>query len=138
VKLSLWLEVPALQPVVDALAREVGNPPFVPHLTLQGNVPHDLDLSAVAAPDELTLSSFGTQGVATRFFCLVADAAPTLPEWPHVSLLYGTDAARSRWPDPMAVAVRFGSSLFGRYDVAAVSLWATDGPVEEWRLVRRR
>jgi hypothetical protein len=135
-KVSLWLEVPALQPVVDALAAEVGNPSFRVHLTVTGTADPDTDLTRVG-PERLSLTSFGTRHDEKRFFCLLAEPSAGLPEWPHVSLVYGTDRACREWPDPMQLSGRFGDRLFGDYDVAAVSLWTTGGPVESWRCFRR-
>lgn len=159
---SLWLEVPDLQPAVAALAADVGNPVFVPHLTLVGQLPWDADDerldAAVRHPSPsatLRLSSYGTQHEGSRFLCLVADAGAELRAvfarlhdvmpgaraehfagWPHVSLLYGTPPAQRRWPDPLHARDRFGGALLGEHRAVAVSVWDTAGDVGSWRRLR--
>jgi hypothetical protein len=160
-KQSVWLEFPTLQPVVDELASEVGDPSFVAHMTLLGTVPDDASqdtprLEAIAAavtgPLDVRFPSFGTRHEEKRYFCLVAEAEPALMRlftsldeqlpgnptesfaaWPHVSLVYGTDEARRRWPNPMQLSERYAGLVPGPHRPSAVALWATDGPVSSWR-----
>lgn len=156
---SVWLEVPSLQRVVSELAAEAGNPSYVPHLTVAGGIDGDpnstataLSAAAPVLPLGLSFARFGTQHEETRWFCLVADQTPSLARlfeaaaavagadavqrfagWPHVSLVYGTAAARVVWPDPLAPAERLGDTLFGDHPAAALTIWRTSGDVATWQ-----
>ena len=161
-KYSLWVEFPHLQPVVDSLAREVGNSSFVPHMTLAAELRGDADGLAVAVgqlaeslkPIEVAFKGLGTQHREHRFLCLLAMASPeldavyarviqafpsaaeeTFREWPHVSLMYGTRAAVLNYPSVKPLQNRFGASLDGRARLDRLSLWRTQGDTAEWRRV---
>jgi hypothetical protein len=165
-KESIWLEFPTLQPVVDQLAAEAGDPPFVAHMTLVGTVPDDAGqdspsleaaAAAVTGPHDVRFPTFGTRYEEKRYFCLVAEAEPALMRlfaavaeqlpgnatesfaaWPHVSLVYGTPEVRRRWPDPMQLSERFAELVPGPHRSSAVARWDTEGPVSSWRRLESR
>ena len=163
IKHSIFIDFLTLQPVVDELATEVGNPTFMPHLTLAGHaIGNSTEIVAIAEqiaaqtePFTITFKGFGTEHREFRFFCLLAErcnamtqlyarvhralpatAAETFVDWPHVSLFYGTAAARAKYPNIDSLVQRYGTELDGEQSVASISVWETNGPVESWRHVQ--
>lgn len=162
-KHSLWLNIPDLQSTVDELAGEAGNSTFVPHMTLIGNYVGTNDQAVAVAQKiaklfskELTVdfSGFDTKGEEFRFFCFLAKpngeldrlygcahgayspaAQETFRDWPHASLLYGTELARSAFPDLELLKARYGETLDGPRTFNEIAVWDTSGDVEDWRLI---
>lgn len=162
-KHSLWLTLPDLQPTVDELAREAGNPAFIPHMTLVGNYQgtsrEAMTLAqriSVLFSSQLSIdfSGFDTRYEEFRFFCFLArpsyeldrlyecthesyKPAPQEPfrGWPHVSLLYGTESAKKAFPDLDELKARYGNTLDGIRNFSEISIVGTNGSVESWNLV---
>ena len=163
IKHSIFIDFPTFQPVVNELATEVGNPTFMPHLTLAGNAIGNANeivaiaeqIAAETEPFTITFKGFGTENREFRFFCLLAEpsaaltklyaqvhrllpttAEETFVSWPHASLFYGTTAARAKYPDIDSLVQRYGTKLDGEQSVASISVWETNGPVPSWRRVQ--
>jgi len=158
-KYSIFINFPQLRALVDQLATEVGNPSFMPHVTLAGHIHASREeaveltkgVAATARPFELEFNGLGTQNREFRFFCLLARPSADLKNiysivhnmipdvsdetfntWPHASLLYGTPSAVKMYPRIDPLIERFGQTLDGMYAVSNISLWETSGPVERW------
>jgi 2'-5' RNA ligase len=159
-KYSIFINLPSLETVAEELAGEVGNPPFMPHVTLAGHLhaaTRDAtsltkQVAGLAEPFDLDFVGFGTLNREFRFFCLLALPSPALasvyeavhniiPEvsgetfnaWPHASLLYGTPSAVKQYASIDPLINRFGQTLDGEYQVSDISLWETNGPIESWK-----
>lgn len=159
-KHSLWLSAPDLQPVVNELAKEATNPTFTPHLTLignfQGTMQEAMDIARKIAQtfnNALTVkfSGFGTQNEEFRYFCLLAEksqeldelykyvhqfyapaASETFRNWPHISLLYGTESARLAFSDTRKLQARYATTLEGARTFGYIEVLESEGGVTDW------
>jgi len=163
IKHSIFIDFPLLQPTVNELAAEVGNPSFMPHMTLAGNAIGETAVIIAAAeqiaartePFTVNFKGFGTEHREFRFFCLLAAPSATLTRlydrvhqalpqtaeetfvsWPHASLFYGTAMALAKYPEIDPLVARYGTKLDGEQSVGSISVWETNGPVPSWRQVR--
>lgn len=162
-KHSLWLNSPNLQPVVNELAKETGNPIFVPHLTLIGNYVGTGSETMMLVQNiasrfkaQLTIdfAGFGTKDEEFRYFCLLAKpnseldrlyeyvhqafklaTQETFRQWPHISLLYGTQSARETYPDIEELAARYEDSLDGPLSFTKITALDTSGDVATWSTI---
>jgi hypothetical protein len=162
-KHSLWLTMLDLQPTVDELAEEAGNPTFIPHMTLIGNYVGTND-DAISLAQKIAksfgrqfavdFSGFDTRNEEYRFFCFLAKpnseldelyehvheahspaAQETFRSWPHASLLYGTESAQSAFPSLDALKARFGETLDGTRNFNEIAVFDTSGGVKAWSLI---
>ena len=163
IKHSIFIDFPLLQPTVNELAAEVGNPPFMPHMTLAGNatgvtaaiIAAAEQIAAQTEPFTVNFKGFGTEHREFRFFCLLAAPSATLTRlydrvhqalpqtaeetfvsWPHASLFYGTPMALAKYPEIDPLVARYGTKLDGEQSVGSISVWETNGSVPSWRRVK--
>ncbi len=160
---SLWLmprvaDQLALQALVDDLSRAFGTPPFIPHMTVQGDLALRLkDACAVAAnvAAELPAQHWPVRGIEQsdawfRAFYLAfeprlafTDALDVaargsatrtgLSPFPHVSLAYGELDAPRKEALRAAIAPRIPSAIV--FDRLAVALSGSTVGVPSWRLL---
>jgi hypothetical protein len=160
---SIWLmpcaaDATTLQALVDELAPQFGQPSFVPHVTIQGDLV--LPLESVAAHTSRLAATCPVQAWPVHdversdffFRCLflrfngnvafdglqrqaqtLSGTADGLSPYPHLSLAYGQVQAHqlALWE---ALRLRFaGRSIV--FDRLAVYLSSKDTPVADWRCV---
>jgi 2'-5' RNA ligase len=109
-------------------------------------------IAEAGKPLELQFEGFGTQHREFRFFCALIKptdalrqlygvvhrtipsvADETFVSWPHASLLYGTAASQAKYPDIEPLVERFGGSLNVKHRADEITLWNTNGPVDDWK-----
>src|SRR5262245_3520993 len=160
---SLWpmpdqTSAERLSALVSSLAVRLGTPVFPPHVTLIHRLARD-EQTIVGLTAEL-IEHFASQAVSlgpvegqSEFFrCLYLRVEPAaslraahvraaeafgVPAdadyLPHLSLVYGRlDSAEK---DRIAASV--ASEVLVTIELTAVEVWRTEGPVREWRPVRR-
>ena len=160
---SIWLmpaaaDGEALQALVDELAPQFGQPAFVPHVTIQGDLA--LPLAAVTDAVRAMAAAWPAQRWPVQqlersdyfFRCLYLRFAPTaafaglqqaaqafartaegLSPYPHLSLAYGQVQPR-QLPLFDALQARFAGQGVG-FDRLAVVLSSKDIPIADWRSV---
>ena len=161
-KFSLFLDLPQLKNTVDSLAIEVGNPSFMPHITLASHLSMDAtsviegvkSIAGMTKPFDITFDGLGTENREFRFLCLLAvqseplkrlygqvhqtfpvSSKETFVAWPHASILYGTQKTIEKYPTIEPFLDRFGDSLNTTTKIDAISIWDTSGSVAQWKLV---
>lgn len=157
---SLWLMPPAnlrerYARIIRRLAAAYDTPPFLPHVTLLGELPGPPELvrarctalAAQIAPYELRLTAIGYQDVFFRALFVRVDPTPPVlaaydravaqfpqeqpaPYMPHLSLLYG-DFPAERKPS-MTAAV--GEDVSGQFRAEALYLVDVARPIEQWQV----
>ena len=160
---SIWLmpcaaDVAQLQALVDDLAPKFGQPSFVPHVTIQGDLAlpletvaaHTRQLAATCAVQ--TWPVFDVQRSDFFFRCLflrfngnaafdglqhqaqiLSGTADGLSPYPHLSLAYGQVQPHqlALWE---ALRLRFAGQRVV-FDHLAVCLSSKDTPIADWRCV---
>jgi len=156
---SLWLMPEGalrdrLAALIQELAARLGTEPFLPHVTLLPGLagPEAVLLEAsrslAALLPPLTVRLVSVEGRDQHFRCLFARAeadeplraaheaaartfgrAADLAFLPHLSLVYGTLAAETKWP----LATELEPAVPASFEAARLHAWRTDGPVGDWR-----
>ncbi|MBS0320345.1 MAG: hypothetical protein JSR18_07390 [Proteobacteria bacterium] len=160
---SLWLmpqaaDQDALQALVDELSAAFATPPFIPHMTVQGDLALRLkDACAVASTvaADLPAQAWPVQGIEASdawfraFYLAFAPRAvfddalavaargtatrTGLSPFPHVSLAYGSLDAPRKDALRAAIASRIPATL--TFDRLAVALSGSTVGVPSWRLL---
>lgn len=160
---SLWLLPVAqdrawLDPLIGRLAPVFGQPPFVPHVTVQGDLARPLaEVCEVALgiARELPVQRWPVRGIerSVHFFrafylrfdrtdafvplleraARLAGTRNGLSPFPHLSLAYGTldDAAKAAQIEAIGTGIAARTVAF---DALAVALSGQRVPIEAWRL----
>jgi len=164
---SLWLmpcaaDAAELQALVDALAPQFGQPAFVPHVTIQGDLALPLDAVATYARQlaaACPVQTWLVHDVERRNFffrCLYlrfagnaafdalqrqaqawSGMADGLSPYPHLSLAYGEFDGQVQ-PQRLALFESLRARFAGRrlvFDHLAVCLSSKDTPIADWRCV---
>ena len=147
---SVWLMPQGA--LADRLAARICNDsvaasPFLPHITVVGQLPHDptqLDallheLAAGHDPIEITLGDRAVEGEWFRASYLHADSADLLTLHAHACRLFDCDPAgyrphlSLRYGPPEAEATSGVDPETGaRFTAHELVLWHTEGPVANW------
>lgn len=161
-RLFLWLLPPApvedrFASLIDSMSRRLGTPHFSPHITLVGSVDSPPDetiarlttLAANLAPVPVRLSGVGFAEQYFRCLFMRAERTPRLlaahetasahlkrpPEadfMPHLSLIYGN----LRPGQKQKIVEEIGDRFDITFEADRVGVCLTNGPPEQWRLLR--